>query len=63
MEIANFPRCADRKESYNIILAVYLVIFVALFAICGMMKRSQIKEKMERLQRLKINKIHEENVR
>ena len=35
-EIEDFPRCKDRKETYNIVLAVYMVLFVVFLAICGL---------------------------
>ena len=63
VKIEDFDRCKDRKWRYNISLLCYLIVFIVFFLTCGLCKRKQLFEERQQLERLKIEKQHEENVK
>ena len=62
-EILDVPRCTDRKHTYRIILFCVIFIMASIALVLTFLKRKEVTNRREQVASIKINAVHEENIR
>ena len=62
-EIAEVPRCEDRKHNYRIILLCLLILLASIIFVLAFMKRKEVTMAKQLVDSIKTTAFHEENLR